>query len=231
MSPAHSPTPIRVLIVEDQTAIRQMLGAFVAALPGFAVAGEAGDVEEALRVAEATKPRVVVLDWMLLGGLGLDFLRSVRIDPPPYVLVFSANTTDLAVRESLAAGAKGYLEKTASFHEFTAALRAVGDGQTYLGPAIAQSVRRIVRQPEKVDRNMELSVREREVLRFLAEGMSSKVIAERLGLSVRTVENHRSSITRRTGLRSVAQLTLHAVRLGLIEQPAVDAGVREPVSP
>lgn len=209
-----------VLIIEDQTAIRHMLSTFIAAMPAFAVVGEAGDVDEALRVAESSKPQVVVLDWMLLGGLGLDFLRRVRVDPPPRVLVFSANTTELAVREALAAGATGYIEKTASFAEFTTALQAVATGRTYLGPAIARAVQRIVSNPERIEAKIELSARERDVLRYLAEGMSSKEIAELLGLSVRTVENHRASITRRTGLRSVAQLTLHAVRLGLIEAPA-----------
>lgn len=221
--PTHStvtPDCVTVLIVEDQTAIREMLAAFVRAMPGFRVVGEAGDVQEALRVAAETTPRVVVLDWMLLGGLGLEFLRSVRISPPPYVLIFSANTTDLAVRESLAAGAKGYLEKTANFSEFTIALRAVAAGKAYLGPAIAQSVRRLVRGPERAENSTDLTARERDVLRFLAEGLSSKQIAARLGLSIRTVENHRARITRRTGLHSVAQLTLHAVRLGLVESPA-----------
>ncbi|HVS51185.1 MAG TPA: response regulator transcription factor [Opitutaceae bacterium] len=213
---------IAVLVVEDQTAIREMLVAFVAAMPGFAVVGEAGNVDEALLVAAASRPRVVVLDWMLLGGLGLEFLRHVRIDPPPYVLVFSANTTDLAVRESLAAGARGYLEKTASFSEFKSALQAVAEGRTYLGPAIAKNMRRLVNDPEWGASSPELSPRERDVLRFVAEGLSSKEIADRLTLSVRTVENHRASISRRTGLRSVAQLTLHAVRLGLIEAPAVE---------
>jgi DNA-binding NarL/FixJ family response regulator len=209
-----------VLIVEDQTAIRQMLGQFVSAMPEFDVVGEAGNVEDALRIARERLPRIVVLDWMLLDGLGLEFLRTVRIDPPPYVLVFSANTTDLAVREALAAGARGFLEKTASFGEFTTALRAVASGQTYLGPAIASAVRRIVRNPEKMVSKSELSPRERDVLRFLAQGLSSKEIAGLLDLSVRTVENHRANIIRRTGLRSVAQLTLHAMRLGLIEDAA-----------
>lgn len=223
---AKSPSAVseskRVLIVEDQTAIRQMLATFVSGVPGFTVVGEAGDVAEALRVAEATKPQIVVLDWMLLNGLGLDFLRSVRIDPPPHVLVFSANTTDLAVREALGNGARGYIEKTASFSEFTSALRSIADGQTYLGPTVARGVLRIVSNPERVVANSTLSAREREVLRFLAEGMSSKEIADSLGLSVRTVENHRAHIVKRTGLRSIAQLTLHAVRLGLIDAPAVD---------
>lgn len=207
------------MIVEDQTAIRQMLVTFIAAMARFRVVGEAGSVEEALRVAELTRPQVVVLDWMLLEGIGLEFLRQVRCDPPPQVLVFSANTTELAVREALSAGARGYIEKMASFSEFTLALDAVAAGQTYIGPVVGNALRRIAGNPDRIDTKMELSKRERDVLRFVAEGMSSKEIAQRLNLSVRTVENHRASITRRTGLRSVAQLTLHAVRLGLVELP------------
>lgn len=210
---------IAVMVVEDQTAIRQMLVAFVRNMPGFTVVAEAGSVADALRAADETAPDVVVLDWMLAEGIGLDFLRQVRCDPPPQVLVFSANTTELAVREALGAGARGYIEKMASFSDFTAALTAVAAGETYIGPAIMQTMRRIIASPERISSSMDLSVRERDVLRFLAEGLSSKEIAERLGLSSRTVENHRASISRRTGLRSVAQLTLYAVRLGLVPIP------------
>ena len=217
-SPPSEPT--RVLIVEDQTAIRQMLATFIGAMPGFVTVGQAGSVADALILAEEQKPQIVVLDWMLLGGIGLEFLRQVRIDPPPYVLVFSANTTDIALREALGAGARGFIEKTASFAEFTQALVAIAAGQTFLGPAIARAVQRLVSNPEKPDTSIDISVRERDVLRYVAEGLSSKQIADILGLSVRTVENHRASICRRTGLRSVAQLTLHAVRLGLVNPPA-----------
>jgi DNA-binding NarL/FixJ family response regulator len=222
------PKPMKtVLIVEDQTAIREMLVAFIVGMPDFIVVGQAGDLQEALRLAADTQPDVVVLDWMLVGGLGLDFLRTVRIDPPPHVLVFSANTTDLAVREALAYGARGYLEKTASFSEFTLALRALAAGQTYFGPLISRRLQRIAANPDRLEFPSPLSPRERDVLRFLAEGMSSKEIAERLSLSVRTVENHRAHITRRTGLRSIAQLTLHAVRLGLVEAPPMDIAAQE----
>jgi DNA-binding NarL/FixJ family response regulator len=192
-------------------------------MPGFTVVAEAGSVADALRAADETTPDVVILDWMLTEGIGLDFLRQVRSDPPPQVLVFSANTTELAVREALGAGARGYIEKMASFSEFTAALTAVAAGETYIGPAITQTMRRIIANPERTHADSELSVRERDVLRFLAEGLSSKEIAERLGLSSRTVENHRASISRRTGLRSVAQLTLYAVRLGLVSLPGSES--------
>lgn len=210
---------VGVLVVEDQTAIREMLVAYIAAMPEFCVVGGAGDVAEALRIAEKTRPQVVVLDWMLLGGMGLDFLRQTHWHPPPNVLVFSANTTDLAIREALSAGAKGYVEKTASFAEFRAALAAVASGETYVGPVIANAVRRIASAPDQGRIKPGLSPRERDVLRGVATGKSSKEIADELGLSVRTVENHRARITRRTGFRSTAQLTLHAVRLGLIDPP------------
>lgn len=214
---------IGVLIIEDQTAIRQMLAAFVAAMPRFKVVGHAGTVAEGLRLADEHRPRIVVLDWMLNGGVGLEFLRAVRVEPPPHIIVFSANTTELAVREAMGAGARGYLEKTASFTEFTTALDTVAAGKTYLGPAVARIVQRFVTQPDRAIQT-ELTHRELDVLRHMAEGHSSKEIADLLNLSVRTVENHRASISRRTGLRSVALLTLHAVRLGLVEpvSPSVE---------
>lgn len=206
-----------VMVVEDQTAIRHMLATFLAAMPEFEVVAEAGDVPQALELAATHRPQVIVLDWMLGGAMGLEFLRTVRTDPPPRVLVFSANTTELAIREALTAGACGYIEKTAAFSDFTCAVKAVAEGRTYLGPAVARALQRMVSDPTRPDTGVELSPRERDVLRLVALGLSSKEIATRLGLSVRTVENHRSNMSRRTGLRSVAQLTLHAVRLGLVE--------------
>lgn len=214
------------MVVEDQTAIRHMLVTFLAAMPEFTVVAQAGSVGEALEQAERFRPRVIVLDWMLAGGLGLEFLQAVRIDPPPRVLVFSANTTELAVREAVAAGACGYIEKTASFSEFTMAVRTIAEGGTYFGPAISRIVKRVVGSPARGEPGPTLSPREREVLRLLAQGLSSKQIADQLGLSVRTVENHRGNIARRTRLRSVAQLTLYAVQLGLVET-VVGTGVTE----
>lgn len=217
---AQAPVRTGVLVVEDQTAIRELLVAYVGAMPTMQVVGEAGSVPEALRHAERTRPDVVVLDWMLLGGMGLDFLRQVHWEPAPRVLVFSANTTDLAVREAFDAGAQGYVEKTASFAEFQAALAAVAAGRTYVGPAIAGTVQRLAQAPTPPEGSTSLSPRERDVLRGVAAGRSSKEIADELGLSVRTIENHRARIMRRTGFRSTAELTLHAVRLGLVDAPA-----------
>lgn len=213
-------SPVRVLIVEDQIAIRQLLAQYLAASPGFAVVAEAGDAEEALRLAEQHQPQVVVLDWVLSKGTGLRFLREgLQGEHPPRVLVFSGNTTDLAVREALSNGAKGFLEKTAKFSEFTEAMCAMAEGKVYLSDSVARAVHRMSCQPEPSEISAVLSEREIEVLRSLAQGMASKEIALRLGISIRTVGNHRARISHKTGLGSIAQLTLHAVRLGLVEEP------------
>ncbi len=219
-SASPSSSKIGVLLVEDQTAIRQMLASFVAALPGFAVIGEAKDCQQALTRIRELRPQVVVLDWMLPDGTGQEVLGALRDQKPaPEVLVFSANTTELAVRTALSLGARGYIEKTASFEDFTTALRQVASGQVYLGTAVSAVVHRLVRNPQAAACSVELSPRENDILRHVAEGLSSKEIATRLGLSVRTVDNHRAAVGRKTGLHSVAQLTLHAYELGLVSLP------------
>ena len=216
--------PVRVMIVEDQTAIRQLLAQFVSASPGFAVVAEASTAEEALRLAEEHRPQVVVLDWILPNGTGLKYLRDgLGGAQPPRVLVFSGSTTDLSVREALSNGAKGYLEKTAKFAEFSAAMCAMAEGKVYLSPEVALAVHRMSCHPGANGVTVALSARELEVLKGLAEGGSSKEIAIRLGISIRTVGNHRARIAQKTGLGSVAQLTLHAVRLGLVDGPAATA--------
>lgn len=224
--PNGEATRITVLVVEDQTAIREMLAAFVSALPEFTVVAQAGTVSEAIRYADALHPDLVVLDWMLIGGGGLDFIRQLAPQRRPKVLVFSANTTELAIREALAAGANGYVEKTASFADFKRALLDVAAGKTHIGSAVASVMQRVATRNDGPAGPPVLSPRERDVLRLMAEGKSSKEIAGELGLSVRTVDNHRASIMRRTGLKSIAQLTLHAVRLGLVTAP-VDADVSD----
>jgi len=217
-APAQETT---VLIVEDQTAIREMLTTYISALPGFRVVGNAGTAAAAQPLLEHFQPNVVVLDWMLQNGSGLEVLRMLQ-PPKPKVLIFSAVTNHLAVRQAFAHGALGYVEKYAAFEEFAAALRTVAQGKVFVGPAVASAVGRIVSRVEEAAAGLELSPRECDILRLVAEGLSSKEIATTLGISVRTVENHRANITRRTGLGGVAQLTLHAVSLGLVDvKPAV----------
>lgn len=206
-----------VLLVEDQKAIRQLLASYVGSMPGFTVVGECASVAEASRLCVALRPSVVVLDWMLDDGTGYQMLMQIKgCEHRPRVLVFSANITKLAVREALAAGAAGFIEKTAGFSDFTDALRAVAAGRSFLGPAVSGLVKSIVRSLGEDQLGSSMSVREREILRLVAVGLSSKEIAARLGISVRTVNSHRAAIIRKTGLHSVAALTRHAFECGLM---------------
>lgn len=221
-SPDSSDALVSVMIVEDQTAIRQLLAQFLAACSGFKVVAEANDADEALRLAAKHRPQIVVLDWVLPNGTGLKFLQAgLGGENPPRVLVFSGNANDLAVREALSNGAKGFLEKSAKFAEFTEAMQAMAEGRVYLSAPVARAVHRMSCRIEPVDQQGGLSEREIEVLRGLARGLSSKEIAQQLGISIRTVGNHRARIAQKTGLGSIAQLTLHAVRLGLVEEQVV----------
>lgn len=215
-----SDAPVSVMIVEDQTAIRQLLARHISTTPGYKVVAQASDIDEALTLAAQFHPKIVVLDWMFPSGTGLKFLRDgLGGDEPPRVLIFSGTTSDTAVREALTNGAKGYLEKTAEFAEFNEAMRAMTEGRVYLSSDVAQAVHRMSCHAETAEFKAELSDRELEVLRAVAEGYSSKEIAERLGISIRTVGTHRARITQKTGLGSIAQLTMHAVRLGLMAEP------------
>lgn len=221
MEPISAAAPVkknRVLIVEDQTAIREMLAVLVDSLPGFALAGQAGTIEEATSAVRDLQPDIVVLDWMFPGGGGAEFLVRLRTEAQlTHVLVFSATNSAHAVREALTGGAKGFVEKGASIAVLTDALNAVASGGVYFGPAVARTVDLLVRAQRPSDHA--LSAREREVLGALAEGLPSKAIAERLNISLKTVNNHRARIAEKTGLHSIAQLTMHAVRLGLVAAP------------
>jgi DNA-binding NarL/FixJ family response regulator len=211
--------PLRVLIVEDQVAIGEMLAVLVERLPGFEVVGRAATVGEATTLVRDSWPDIVILDWMFPGGGGAEFLARMRRDAQhTRVLVFSATTSPHAVNDALTNGAKGFVEKGASVAVLTEAIQAVAADRVYFGPAVARTVNGLVQT--RAGSAGGLTPREREVLKAVAEGLPSKAIATRLNMSVKTVSNHRAQISEKTGLHSIAQLTMHAVRLGLIPSPS-----------
>lgn len=204
-----------VLLLEDQIAIRQMMATLIAYVPGFRVVAQASGVPEALRLTELHRPDIVVLDLMLVEESGLSYLTAIEEwSVRPNVLVFSANTSRHAVQEAISHGAVGFIEKTSGFSDFTAALQAVGAGRAYLGPTISNVISGIVRSPGPDLSG--ITPRELEILRMVAEGMSSKSIGLRLGISARTVHSHRASLIRKTGLHSVAELTRFACEHGVL---------------
>jgi DNA-binding NarL/FixJ family response regulator len=208
----------RVVIVEDQTAIREMLAEILRTDASYKIVGETGDGQQAVSVCLELKPDVIVLDARLPGMSGVDVLR--RISKPlkhTRVLVFSGYESPALVREMLEAGAHGFVEKTAGLVEFKKGLETVAGGGTYFGPTVASLLRNVVAStnaPGGVDL---LTDREREILKLVAESHSTKEIASKLAISVKTVDNHRTNLMRKLNLHDVASLTRYALEIGLID--------------
>lgn len=208
----------RLVIVEDQTAIREMLVEILRLDTNYQLVGESGDGQDALNLCLETKPDVIVLDAKLPGLNGVDLLRRlVKKLTTVRVLVFSGHENPVLVREMLEAGAHGFVEKTAGLFEFKKGLETVANGGTYFGPAVAALLRNVVANPAASSAADFLTDREREVLQLVAESHSTKEIAAKLGISIKTVDNHRTNLMRKLNLHDVASLTRYALEIGLVE--------------
>ncbi len=208
----------RLVIIEDQTAIREMLVEILRTDPNYELVGECGDGQSAFATCMEAKPDVIVLDAKLPGLNGVDVLRRLNKQFPRLrVLVFSGHENPVLVREMLEAGAHGFVEKTAGLFEFKKGLETVARGGTYFGPAVAGLLRNVVANPAASNTTDFLTDREREILQLVAESHSTKEIAGKLGISVKTVDNHRTNLMRKLNLHDVASLTRYALDIGLIE--------------
>ncbi|HSH94119.1 MAG TPA: response regulator transcription factor [Roseimicrobium sp.] len=206
------------MIVDDHQAIIEMMTHVVDSIAGHRVVGAAKDAKEALGIAERERPDVLILDLVMPQFSGFFLLKELRkVSCSARVLIFSGNLSPVSIREGLAAGVFGFVEKAAPLQEFRTAILAVGAGQVYFDPKTSRVVHGLVnRNHEGPTVGPDLTEREKTVLRLMALGQSSKEIAERLDISVHTVINHRSNLMKKTGLRRVAQLSLYAVQAGLI---------------
>ena len=207
----------RVVIIEDQTAIREMLVEILRTEPDYKIIGESGDGQSAFVLCLELKPDLIVLDAKLPGLNGVDLLRRLNKQLKNLrVLVFSGHENPVLVREMLEAGAHGFVEKTAGLVEFKKGLETVAKGGTYFGPAVAALLRNVVANPSANSSADFLTDREREILQLVAESYSTKEIAAKLKISVKTVDNHRTNLMRKLNLHDVASLTRHALEVGLI---------------
>lgn len=208
----------RLVIIEDQTAIREMLVEILRLDTNYQLVGESGDGQDALTLCLETKPDVIVLDAKLPGLNGVDLLRRLaRKLTAVRVLVFSGHENPVLVRDMLEAGAHGFVEKTAGLFEFKKGLETVAHGGTYFGPAVAALLRNVVANPVASNTADFLTDREREILQLVAESYSTKEIAKKLEISIKTVDNHRTNMMRKLDLHDVASLTRYALEIGLIE--------------
>ena len=216
-----SGAPVRVLVVDDHAVVREGLRHVLSASEGFAVVGEAGTGADALALAQAQRPDVVLLDLTMPGMSGLAVAAELRRRvPDARILVLSMHEQDEYVLAAVRGGAHGYVLKDTGPAELRAAIRAVYEGDGFFSPAVAGRLSAAVRHEvvtEAPHQRLErLTPREREVLALVAAGNTNRAIAAHLGISPRTVESHRESLMKKLSLRSIADLTRFAVQAGLV---------------
>jgi DNA-binding NarL/FixJ family response regulator len=211
---------LRILLADDHALVRAGMRALLAELPGVEVVAEAGDGHEALQLVAEKRPDIALIDISMPGLNGLEVAARIGKDHPrTRVIIVSMHEGEQSVCRALMAGAAGYLLKDSDRDELEMALRAVSRGEMWLSPAVttkvvaafAQGGRSPAEGPFEV-----LTPRQREVLQMIAEGLSSKEIAGRLGLEVKTVESHRNDLMVRLGIHGVAGLVRYAIRVGLV---------------
>lgn len=209
---------IRVLLADDHALVRAGIRSLLEAMQDVEVVGEASSGEEALEIASREQPDVVLMDIAMKGMTGLDAASRMRDHHPGVrVIILSMHSGEEYVLQALRAGAMGYLLKDAATGELELALRTVIRGESWLSPAVSRQVVEGYAQRVGADAGPDvLTARQREVLRLVAGGKSTKEIAFALNLSVKTVETHRAQIMERLGIRDVAGLVRYALRTGLI---------------
>jgi DNA-binding NarL/FixJ family response regulator len=208
---------LRVLLVDDHALVRAGMKSLLRDIDGVQVVGEAADGAEALALAARETPDAVLMDIAMKGMSGLEAAAKFReLHPGVKVLILSMHASEEYVLQALRAGAAAYLIKDSATAELELALRSVMRGETYLSPAISRQVVEGYVQRMGAAAEDPLTPRQREVLKCIAEGRSTKEIAFDLGLSVKTVEAHRAQVMERLGIRDVAGLVRYAMRTGLV---------------
>jgi two-component system response regulator NreC len=214
-------TQTRVLLADDHTLIRAGLRLVVEQQADFVVVGEAENGRQAVGMAESLKPNVIVMDIGMPDLNGIEACLQIReVHPEIEVVMLSMHSDEGYVLRSLKAGARAYLLKDSAEADLARAIRAAREGKSFFSPAVGkvllEDYMRKLQRTGAEDSYELLSPREREVLQLVAEGKSSKEIANTLNLSVYTVETHRAKLMQKLNLRSVPELILYAVRKGII---------------
>ncbi len=217
-------TPIRLVLVDDHVIVREGLRHVLEESPEFQIIGEGATAAAAIALAAEHKPDVLVLDISMPGGSGLHAVPEIlERAPNTRILMLSVHDDSEYILESVRAGAHGYCRKDSAPDELRRAIKTVFEGNTYFSALVAQRVAQALREgksaqdvaPAPPPGTEVLSPREREVLRFIAQGRANKEIGAQLGISTRTVEAHRQALMKKLGIHTVAGLTRYCLEHGI----------------
>jgi DNA-binding NarL/FixJ family response regulator len=212
---------LRILVADDHEVARKGIRSLLESHPGWEVCAEAKDGREAVEYAGTMKPDIFLLDVGMPNLNGLDAARQIlATNPDARILIVTIHDSEQVVREILAAGARGFLLKSDAGRDLIAAVEALQHRRTFFTPKVAQMMLDGYLRPHtESDASAQcvLTPREREVIQLVAEGKTTKEIATTLSLSVKTAETHRTNLMRKLDLHSIADLTLYAVRNGIVQ--------------
>ena len=212
----------RILLADDHGVVRQGLRAVLARDASFEVIGESGDGREAVRLADALQPDVVIMDISMPQLNGIEAAKQiVKANPRTHIIILSMHSDETYLMRALQAGVKGYLLKESAEEDLIRAVRMVAQGKPFFSPAVTSALladyMRDMQQRNLRDSYDLLTEREKEVLQLLAEGKSNKEAAMVLDLSTNTVETHRTNLMQKLGLHNTAEIVLYAVRKKIIQ--------------
>jgi DNA-binding NarL/FixJ family response regulator len=216
-------TPLRLLVVDDHAVVRRGVRALLESRPDWEVCGEAADGQEAIRKAAELKPDIVVLDISLPGLNGLEATsRILKESPESEVLILTMHHSEELAQQVIKAGARGYVLKSDADQSLVAAVERLSQHQTFFTSRVAEFVteagvrgentRHVVEDPSR-----RMTSRERQIVQLVAEARSTKEVASQLGISVKTVEAHRTNVMRKLRIRSVSELVRYAIRNGIVQ--------------
>jgi DNA-binding NarL/FixJ family response regulator len=216
-------TPLRLLVVDDHAVVRRGVRALLESRPDWEVCGEAADGQEAIRKAAELNPDIVVLDISLPGLNGLEATsRILKESPESEVLILTMHHSEELAQQLIKAGARGYVLKSDADQSLVAAVEKLSQHQTFFTSRVAEFVldsrargentRDVVEDPSK-----RMTSRERQIVQLVAEARSTKEVASQLGISVKTVEAHRTNVMRKLRIRSVSELVRYAIRNGIVQ--------------
>jgi DNA-binding NarL/FixJ family response regulator len=209
---------IRVMLVDDHEIVRQGIRSLVESMPDCVLCAEAADGEAAIKAAPEARPDVVVLDVSMPKISGLDVMVELKkLLPAAEILVLTMHDSEKIMAQALRAGARGYVNKTETGERLVEALTAVSRHQTYFSPSVSETLLHFYLGADGEQDTEQLTPRQRQIVKLVAEGNSNKRIAHILKISIKTVETHRSEAMRRIGAKSSADLALYAARNELVQ--------------